>query len=157
MLITNIQVEVIQTSFKWSSLYVFHALYITLTDKGYENIDEVLQAIFSYLLFLQESGPNENFYNDIKQIKYNEFLFTSNSEYNAAEISVDVMDYEPRDILKGPKLFNKYDENMLQSIYSRLNEGKFNIMIFTNKQTFDKVEEWMQIEYKEEGKTVKML
>lgn len=126
-------------------------MYITLTDLGYEKIDSVLEAVFSYLLFLQTEGPSEDFYNDVKQIKYNEFRFNTISEYNAAENVVDMINYSPKDILKGSKLFFSYNKDKLDRIYSLLNEGKFNVMIFSNQGEFDKVEKWMNIDYREES------
>jgi secreted Zn-dependent insulinase-like peptidase len=127
-------------------------LYITLTDYGFEHKEEVLESVYSFLLFLEEKGPNEDFFKDIAQIKSNEFRFESNSRDNAAELACNMKIYKPKDIITGPKLMFEYDEELINKTIMRLNEGKMNLMIFAPKIETDSTESWMNIKYKLEGR-----
>ena len=61
--------------FENNSTYSMFPLVITLTKAGYDNIDKVVQAVFTYLDMLIEQGPNERIFNEIKKIEDLDFNF----------------------------------------------------------------------------------
>lgn len=129
-------------------------IYITLTEKGYENIDQVLEATFSYLLLLETSGPNREYYEKLQLRSENDFKFMDEKSAlsNVSTLSNNMGDYAHKDIMTGSKLYMEYNEDEIRSIISLLNEKKFNILIVSDKyQNFDKKEKWFGTEYAEIG------
>lgn len=122
-----------------------------LTDYGLNNIEKVLEAVFSYLLLLQKTEPSEELFKEVQQIEENSFRFQEekSTDYNVEEISTYMKYFPPKDILTGLELYFEYDKEKIKSVISALNDPKFNLMILTDKYKFDKIEEWFGTEYAE--------
>jgi nardilysin len=134
-------------------LYALFSISITLTDTGLVNIDQILEATFSYLLLLNKEGANEKLYNELKQIKENSFRFSEEmkSIIYVNKLSTKMLYFAPKDVLTGRDLYFEYDKKAIQEVIDALNQPKFNLMVITEKHEFDKKEKWFGTEYAEIG------
>lgn len=56
-----------------TSIYNMYSLSLLLTDEGYEHLEEVLDAVFSYINLLKREGPQKRYYDEIQQIDRTNF------------------------------------------------------------------------------------
>jgi nardilysin len=141
-------------SYHSNSIFMLFTISITLTDYGYQNLDKVLEAVFSYLLLLQKSKPSEHLFNEYKQIKDTYFRFRAESGSTARVISSckNLKYYPAKDVLSGPELLFEYNEKEIRTVIDALNQPNFNYIVLANDHNFDKVEEFFGTEYRESGK-----
>jgi nardilysin len=117
-----------------------------------ENVELVLDAIFSFLLLLKEKGPSKEYFDYLQETSQNSFNFVEESEAlsNANSLVGKIEKYAPEDIIRGKTLYFEYDEAEIKTIIDYLNERKFNLVIMTDKfEKYDKEEKWYKTEYAE--------
>lgn len=134
---------------------LFHVT-INLTDDGFRHLDDVLEATFAYLKFLQQTGPNERLFREYQTIAENCFRFANerNAEYVAWGCAKNLRLYAPQDVLNGEFLLYEYDAAAIQRAIDILNTRTFNIMVTAQQKydenvQFDLKEEWFGTEYTE--------
>lgn len=67
-------------------LYTLFSIKFTLTDKGFDDVDAILEAIFSYLLLLNSSNSFYETFLKLKGIADAKFKFKEDSDYLAVVI-----------------------------------------------------------------------
>ncbi len=95
---------------------------ISLTKKGVDEYQRVLQMLFSYMDMLREEGPRERIYNEQAQIAALGFRFKADAEpmnYVSA-LASGMHYYRAEDILRGPYLMTEYDESTLTELLARI-------------------------------------
>lgn len=127
-----------------------------LTDDGFRHLDEVIEAIFSYLKFLRQTGPNERLFREYQTIAANQFRFANEfrADFTVWDLVKNLRVYSPKDVLNGERLFFEYDPVAIQQAIDVLNTRTFNIMVTARQKydenvQFDLKEEWMGTEYTE--------
>ncbi|XP_062565638.1 nardilysin isoform X2 [Armigeres subalbatus] len=141
--------------FEKNSLFTLFAVSVTMTDKGLENVDEILKAIFSYMRLLNETGPVERLFDELKLIEDTSFRFRKEKEAsdNVEELVVNMRYYPSKDIITGSELYYRYDADEIRKVIDNLNQPNFNIMISSSKPyngiVYDKKEKWFGTEYTE--------
>lgn len=143
-------------SFEGNSMFTLFSINVTLTEDGFKHIEDVLAAIFSFLLLLKVTpvAEHEKAYMELKQIKDTSFKYREEKTAtdNVEELAVNMMYYAAADILTGPDVFFEFDGAMVQDLIHRLNEGKFNLLFLTDKHgKYEKTEKWFGTEYDEVG------
>ena len=105
---------------------------IVLTQSGFQAIDQVLIAVFSYLKMLIREGPNERIFNEIKEIDDLNFKFKEESQPmdNVESLCENMHIYPPELILSGPELMFDYDPELLGMVSHKMSL----ITIFDHKQ-----------------------
>lgn len=139
-----------------SQLFSLFSVNIRLTEDGFNHLDEVLEAIFSYLKLLQVTGPNEMIFRELQTIRANRFRFAQevNAFDNVQNLVANVKEYPANYILTGPKLLFEYNSDSIRKLIDELNTKKFNIMItsmrsYNEQVTFESIEPWYGAEYTE--------
>lgn len=137
-------------------MFTLFCINVTLTEEGYKKIDEVLEAIFSFLLLLKSTTieEHEKCFMELKQIRDTSFKYREEktSTDNVEELAVNMKYYEPRDIMTGSDVFFNFDPKMTSEIISELNQRKFNVLLLTDKhEKYEKTEKWFGTEYDEVG------
>ncbi|GBP39355.1 Nardilysin [Eumeta japonica] len=140
----------------YTSMYSLFSINIALTDDGLDHIDEVLEAVFSYINMLRHVGPSERIYNEIKMIMDTDFRFSEESEpadYVGA-LAENMHLFPPEHFITGDELFYKYDPKGITEVLASMKPEKVNIMILSNKYStpieYDAVEKWFGTEYHRE-------
>lgn len=156
MLALRVEAGVDDQSFEGNSMFTLFAINITLTEDGFKNIEEVLKAIFSFLLLLKTTPitEHERAYTELKQIRDTSFKYREEktASDNVEELAVSMMYYETDDIITGSDVFFGFDADVVQSLINGINNGKFNLLILTDKhEKYEKTEKWFGTEYDEVG------
>lgn len=139
-----------------SQLISLFSVNIRLTEDGFNHMDEVLEAIFSYLKLLQLAGPNERIFNELQNMRANRFRFAQeqNAFDNVQMLVANVKQYPTDYALTGPKLFFEFNSDVIRKFIAQLNEWNINIMItsmqpYNEHVTFEMVEPWYGTKYTE--------
>lgn len=146
-------------SFEGNSMFTLFSINVTLTEDGYNKLEEVLRAIFSFLLLLKSTSieEHEKCFMELKQIRDTSFKYREEktSTDNVEELAVNMKYYEPRDILTGPDVYFKFDRKLTSELINDLNKLKFNVLLLTDKhEKYEKTEKWFGTEYDEIGKFI---
>lgn len=139
--------------FDSNSLYSLFSVTIYLTQKGFENVDAVIDAIFSYLRFMQQAGPQEALFRELQTIEENNFRFKTDQTAldNVEELAINLKYYPPKHLFTADSLYMRYDPEAIQRVLDALNGAKMNVMITSKNtfdgNTFDTTEPWFGTEY----------
>lgn len=139
-----------------NTMFCLFTLSIHLTDDGFQHIDEILEAVFSYLRLLKQAGPSETLFREIASIEENTFRFASERDAidNVEDLVINLKHYPSKYLLTGDSLFFDYDPVAIQAATNALNTRTFNIMITSIHKYDDNVqyelnEKWFGTEYTE--------
>ncbi|CAG9791491.1 unnamed protein product [Diatraea saccharalis] len=143
-----------ESGIDYTSMYSLFSTQVVLTKNGLDHIDEVLEAIFSYINMLRKLGPSERIYNEIKAIEDTSFRFEEESQpADYVETLVENMHfYPPEHYITGDRLYYKYDPKGITELLDCMRADSVNIMILSNKHStpiqYDAKEKWFGTEYK---------
>lgn len=139
-----------------NSLLSLFSVVIHLTDDGFDHLDDVLSAFFSYVKLLQSEGPNEELFRQIQQIEATAFKFATERSAldNVEDLVIGLKQYPPKYVLNGDTLYFEYDPAAIQAFIVQLNTRRFNVMITSKRQydkelTYDSVEPWFGTKFAE--------
>jgi nardilysin len=145
-------------SFEGNSMFTLFSINVTLTEEGYMKLEDVLEAIFSFLLLLKSTPIEEHkkCFMELKQIRDTSFKFREEktSTDNVEELAVSMKYYQPLDVITGSDIFFEFDSDLTSELIDKLNlnEGKFNLLLLTDKrEKYEKTEKWFGTEYDETG------
>lgn len=149
---------------KYNSIFSLFRFTIDLTEDGLDHLDDVLEAVFSYLRFLKISGPNQQLFEEIQNTKANSFRFASERSpgSNVLYSVSSIKQYPSKYMLTGDSLFFNYDPKEIQLVIDVLNSREFNLMITSTRKydeniEYDMVEPCLGAEYCEQNMPEKWL
>ncbi|CRL01365.1 CLUMA_CG014688, isoform A [Clunio marinus] len=139
-------------SFESNFMFTLFSIEINLTTKGFEQLEEVLNEIFAFLLLIKTTSINEH------RTRYNEFVKIKNllsknrreksALVNVQELAVNMKFFDDENVVIGNEICGEFNEKVLQNFIDRLNERKFNIMILSDKiSNTEKREKWFGTRY----------
>lgn len=138
-----------------SAVYTSINLFIILTEHGSQNIPKILEALFSYLLLIQQKGTEEKILRDLQKMANIEFKFREEESTltNVQNNARYILTCAPKDILIESTIFSEIDLDFLKTFVNELNNGKFNLTYITpDYKDFNKKEKWTGLDYAEVGK-----
>lgn len=149
-LINSIEIS----EFMSNSMFSVVQIACELTNKGAENIGEVLDAIFSYLLMLKQTSIEEHrrvFTTEVERSERNFSLAEEQSPSdNVTGYTHNMLNYDDIDAVRGAAVFQEFDESLIVDTIDRLNQRKFNLMFITDKhEKYDQKEKYFGTEYDE--------
>lgn len=155
LLITYIYFYVHKSSFGGNSLFCLPRIMVELTDKGLENIEKILESIFSFLLMLKETSIEDHrrAYNESRESSEVDFKFYTEKDAlkNVRSVTTPMAEFEDRDVLRGNSIYQDFDESIVSYCINAINEKKFNLMIVNDKhESFSKREKHFGAEYDEQ-------
>ncbi|XP_039485852.2 nardilysin [Drosophila santomea] len=142
------------SSFDSNSIYSLFNICIYLTDDGFEHMDEVLEATFSWIKLLINSDQLQASYREFQQIENNNFRFQIElPSIDNVQSIVESFNYLPsKDVLTGPQLYFQYEESAIELLRQHLNKFNFNIMISSyipyEENDYDQKEPWFGTQFK---------
>ncbi|XP_022831440.1 nardilysin-like [Spodoptera litura] len=143
-----------ESGIDYTSMYSLFSTQVVLTKEGLDHVDEVLEAIFSYINMLKKIGPSERIYDEIRTIEETSFRFEEESqpaEY-VETLSENMHFYPPEHFITGDRLYYKYDPKGISELLECMRADTVNIMILSNKHStpikYDAKEKWFGTEYK---------
>uniref|UniRef100_A0A182UQK8 Peptidase M16 N-terminal domain-containing protein n=1 Tax=Anopheles merus TaxID=30066 RepID=A0A182UQK8_ANOME len=139
--------------FEKNSLYTLFGVSITMTDRGLENVEQILKAVYSFVRLLKREGPLEWIYKELQELEATSFRYRKEKEAsdNVEELVVNMRYYPSEHIITGSELYFKYDPNEIWTVINDLNKPLFNLMISSTKPyrnvTYNRTEAWFGTEY----------
>lgn len=155
----NIEAGAEDHGFEGNSIMTLFGIEILLTEKGYANLEIVIEAIFSALLMLKNASIEDHrrIHNELKTIHDTHFDYSEEktSGDNTETYAVNMKYYESVDIISGADKIADFDGEIVKKLIEKLNEGKFNLILLTDKHShYPKIEKWFGTEYDEIGKNI---
>lgn len=127
-----------------------------MTSRGYQNFDNVLEAIFAFLLLLKTTKieDHKKRFKEFREIQ--EILFKYRKENaaieNVQELAVNMRYFDDENVIVGNEYFPEFEGKKLECMIDAFNTRKFNLMVISDKyQAFDRTEKWFGTEYAEMG------
>lgn len=141
-------------SFEGNSMFALAKVEVELTDFGLENIEMVLEAVFSYLLMIKETPVVEHrrLYNEYKDKSEIDFKFHKepDASENVVKGAIGMKYFGNVDIFRGDVVYQEFDEKVIFDIINALNQRKFNLIIVNEShEKFDQKEKNFGTEYDE--------
>lgn len=146
----ELDTEILETN----SLFTLIKVNVELTDFGLENIDKVLEKVFSYLLMMKETSVEEHrrLYNEYKEQSEKDFKFHEEKEplKNVLSSALGMKYFDDADILQGNSVYQEFDSKIISDIIDVMNRRRFNLIIVSDDHDrFDKKEKHFGTEFEE--------
>ncbi|CAD7086908.1 unnamed protein product [Hermetia illucens] len=141
------------TGFEFNSIYSLFSVYIYLTEEGFQHLEDVLSATFSYVKLLQKSGASQTLFAELQAIEETTFRYqTDQSAFdNVQDLVLNMKYYDPKHVLSGSELYFEYDKNAIQNVLDHISTNNFNVMITStmkyNGIEYDQKETWFGTEF----------
>jgi secreted Zn-dependent insulinase-like peptidase len=132
---------------------------IALTEKGVDEYQRVLQLLFHYLEMLREEGPQEWLYQESSQLADLRFRFREQVEpisYVRA-IATGMQHYRPEDVLRGPYMMTRFDQEMLAGLMERLVPENALVVLNDKHVETDRISNYYQVPYSSRGVSARQL
>lgn len=136
-----------------NSIYSLFTVSIFLTENGVKNLNEVLNAIFSYIRMLQLKGPEERIFTELQKIADIDFRYDEEAPavQNVEFLSDNMQIYPPTHYITGNELLFEYNPNAIQTFLNSLSPSSVNIILSKKHHdpsiNLDKVEPWFKTVY----------
>jgi len=134
-----------------SDVLDFTELYVhfDLTDKGYENSDEVIEQFFAYVKMLGEDGIEKSRYEEIAQIADLGFEFQDKFSVSwfARNLSSNLHSYPANHILDVNRVYEDFDAELIRSYLDEITPEKARIIYASPDFTSDIKEERYDVAY----------
>ncbi|CAH2093913.1 unnamed protein product [Euphydryas editha] len=143
-----------ESGIDYTSMYSLFSVHIVLTKEGLDHVDEVLEAVFSYIHMLKKIGPSERIYKELKTIEETSFRFETESQPSdyVETLSENMHFFPPEHYITGDKLYYKFDPQGITELLDCMTADMVNVMILSNKHSvpiqYDSKEVWFGTEYK---------
>lgn len=139
-----------------TKLFTIFKIDIRLTENGFDHLDDVLAAVFSFLKFLQRARLNESVSNELRTAftNVNRFAEEPGALDNVKQLGKNMLLYPSKFIITASNHFYDFDAEAVKKTIDHLNSRKFNIRITLNRSkkeqmVYNSTEPWFGIKYKE--------
>ncbi|NQX89451.1 MAG: insulinase family protein, partial [Halioglobus sp.] len=132
----------------WAGGALFSVM-VSLTDKGSQQPQRVLQLLFAYVDMLRREGPQDWLYAEQSKLAALSFRFreqVSPVGYVSA-LASGMQYYEPEDILRGPYMMDQYDEAVLAELLQQIRPGNALVVISKPSVTGDEVSQFYEVPF----------
>ena len=140
--------------FEMNTTYSKFAISIILTQEGYENVDKVLVAVFSYLKMLKKSEPSSRIFEEIKRVDKLDFEFGQQPQAveNVEQLCESMQLYPSQLYLTGGDLSFDFDPELISEITQSLNEDEANLLLISKdyQDIAIKTEPWFKTKFIDE-------
>jgi len=128
-------------------------LIIELTDYGFENIEKILESIFSYLLMIKNTPVEEHRRLFEQEQRSSEVSFKFHQEQspisNVRNYCTNFLHHNDIDVLR-TDLSTEFNEYAIENVINHMNEMRFNILFLNDKyDNYTKKEKFFGSEYED--------
>ena len=112
--------------------FCLFAISLTLTDEGYNKVNEVIKLTFNYINLIKQEKVNEETYNEIYNITKTQFKFmdkkSTYGEY-LSSLALNMFQYEDQEIMYGDYIHRYFNQTLIQEYVNNLAPENAIIMI----------------------------
>ncbi|XP_011050746.1 PREDICTED: nardilysin-like [Acromyrmex echinatior] len=133
-----------------NSLYCSIQLTIELHSEELKHLEDILDAIFSFINLLKRAGPQKEIYNDMCESKKNIGFISYDIKSIFLNLSKNMHFYPSKTYIIKNELDSNYNAKVIQTCLNYLTPEMANIMIFSkdiNDFEIKKIEPWWQTAY----------
>lgn len=122
---------------------------ISLTEKGVARYERVLQLLFQYTDMLRREGPRKWLYDEQARLAGLQFRYREPSRPigYVSRLAAGMHEYADSDILRGPYMMDRYDEQMLRELFDALTPENVVAMLDDASVVTDTVSDKYQVSY----------
>lgn len=146
------------TGLTWRGGAMF-SVSVSLTEQGVSQYQRVLQLFFAYMDMLRAQGAKEWLYDEQSRLADLSFRFRAQVEpinYVSA-VASGMHEYVPGDILRGPYIMDRYDENMLNQLMQGITANNALVVLNDQGVETDRVSGFYQVPYSRQTLTGEQL
>ncbi|MBN3491637.1 insulinase family protein [Vibrio neptunius] len=120
-----------------------------LTSNGVDHVDEIVQAIFSYISLLSHEGFDEWRYLEKQAVLESAFRFQEPTRPLdlVSHLVVNMQHYSPDDTIYGDFMMNEYDEPLLKDLLQYLTPENLRVTLLAQGFKYDKQAQWYASPY----------
>lgn len=121
--------------FEMNSTMTSFSVVVTLTDVGLEHHEEIVEAIFQYIHMLEEVGPQEWLYRELKQIEDSKFRWKEQGDPvdYVEKVSESMQMFPWEDVLTGRTVMYDYNPTVISDSLAHLRPDNCNILLMSSK------------------------
>ncbi|MDD9340692.1 MAG: pitrilysin [Providencia heimbachae] len=129
--------------------YGSFSIYVTLTDKGLEEKDQIVAAIFSYIELLKKEGVSKNYFDEIAKVLNLSFRYGSIvRDMNYIEwLSDQMIDVPVNHVLDSDYIADKYNPEAIKQRLSELTAKNARIWFISPKEPSNKKAYFVEAPY----------
>lgn len=115
----------------YNKMFSFFDIDIHLTENGFNHLDNVFAATFSYLKFIQHARLNESIFRELRRAKMDVNRFSCEPEAfdNVHDLSRAMLQYPSKYFVTFSDYLFDYDASAFRKLIDYINTWKMNIMI----------------------------
>ena len=104
-----------ESGFEHNSTYALFSININLTEKGMEEVEQVIGTVFQYIDMLKKHGPDSRIWKEIQTIEELSFRYEEDCPpiENVENLSGNMHKYAPFDYITGESLIFEYNPEVL--------------------------------------------
>ncbi|WP_223671157.1 insulinase family protein [Kangiella shandongensis] len=104
---------------------------IELTNKGYDNVDKVVEAFFAYLKLLKDDGVKQSTFEQMKLIKNNDFEYQSKTQpaYLARTLAGNLQYYPAKHALDISRVYDNFDPQLIKQFLAQLTPQNLRLVV----------------------------
>ncbi len=122
---------------------------ISLTERGVQEHQRVVALFFAYMDTLREEGPRQRLYDEQARIAELGFRFKQqgNPINYVSSIASGMHEYAPEDVLRGPFMMERYDQEMINSLLQDITANNAVITLSDKSVHTDEVSPYYEVPY----------
>lgn len=129
--------------FEYNATYSLFPVTVSLTKEGYDNVEQVVRAVFNYLDMVKAEPPSETIFKEIQKIE--DLSFTFGQERQASENVEDLCEnmgfYPPQHYLDGDDLMFDFEPAVIQECLDGLDRKSVNVFLRSKEVTSDSLDQ----------------
>ena len=132
--------------------FAIFSVSVDLSEKGFEQWEEVAGVVFQYIRELQKEGPKEWVFDELKAMGEIEFEMKEKAPPTSyvGFLTSTMQLHEPEDVVSGPYLLHEYDPELIKSeiLVHLTTENCIGLLISPSfSETADSEERWYKTRY----------
>ncbi|MEE9446618.1 MAG: insulinase family protein [Arenicellales bacterium] len=122
---------------------------ISLSELGFEHIDEIAQLLFSNIRLIQSQGIQATYFDEQKQLAALDFQFQEKSAEGALvqRLASMLHRYSASEVLSVPYLMGEFDAKAVQGILSKLRADNLQLIITDPNLAAEQKTDWYDVVY----------
>lgn len=115
-----------------------------LTPDGLEHLDDITQAVFSYIELIRNSGLDEWRYLEKKAVLESAFRFQEPTRPMdlVSHLVINLQHYQPQDAIYGDYMMTGYDEQLLKTLLGYFSVENLRTTVIAKGLEYDKTAKW---------------
>ena len=132
---------------------------ISLTERGVQDYQRVLQLFFSYMEMLRKEGAQKWLYDEQARLAEYSFRFKQESEPMGyvTSLSSGMQEYAPEDVLRGPYIMDRYDQAMINGLLGDINASNVLVTLTDMGVETDSLSPYYEVPYSRQTLTDEQL